>query len=285
MDSAIAVDLRSRVEDRIRDWGLIVEGTLETEGSIIAFGKQRSQPIVLKVVKNQGDEWHSGEALGAFEGRAVVRVFEHVEGAVLMERLSPGNSLAELVLEGRDDEATEILAAVIEKMSPRQSVNAFVKVQDWAKGFERYIASGDDQIAKDLVEEGHRVYAELCASQSSPHLLHGDLHHYNVLFDSDRGWLAIDPKGVVGEVEYEIGAALRNPYERPELFTQLTTVQNRLRRFASVLNLNFERALGWAFAQAVLSAIWSVEDGYSVGPGTPTLALAEAIRPMLGAQY
>lgn len=45
-----------------------------------------------------------------------------------------------------------------------------------------------------------------------------DLQHYNVLFDDARGWLAIDPKGVVGEVEYEIGAILRNPIERPDLF-------------------------------------------------------------------
>ena len=42
-------------------------------------------------------------------------------------------------------------------------------------------------------------------------LLHGDLQHYNVLLDKDRGWVAIDPKGVVGELEYEVGALLRNP--------------------------------------------------------------------------
>jgi streptomycin 6-kinase len=40
-----------------------------------------------------------------------------------------------------------------------------------------------------------------------------DLHHYNVLSDSGRGWLAIDPKGLVGEVEYEVGAAIRNPID------------------------------------------------------------------------
>jgi streptomycin 6-kinase len=42
-------------------------------------------------------------------------------------------------------------------------------------------------------------------------LLHGDLQHYNVLLDRKRGWLAIDPKGVVAEGEFELGAALRNP--------------------------------------------------------------------------
>jgi streptomycin 6-kinase len=112
--------------------------------------------------------------------------------------------------------------------------------------------------------------------------LHGDLHHYNVLFDSERGWVAIDPKGVVGEVEYEVGAALRNPCESSELFARSATVEKRLNQFASKLDLDFSRALRWAFSQAVLSAIWGVEDGFPVGPLDPGLALAEAIRPMIG---
>ncbi len=51
---------------------------------------------------------------------------------------------------------------------------------------------------------------ELLLSQGEPVLLHGDLHHYNLLQHQDT-WLAIDPKGVVGEREFEIGAFLRNP--------------------------------------------------------------------------
>ena len=284
MESVTAVELRNRIQDRIRDWRVVVEHTSETIGSFIGFGRRGRQPVVLKVLKNRGDEWRSGEILEAFEGRGVVRVYEHVEGALLLERLSPGNALAEMALDGRDEEATEIIAEVIEKMSPRRSANAYVRVQDWAKGFERYTASGDEQIPKDLVEEGQRVYSELCSSQSSPRLLHGDLHHYNILFDSDRGWLAIDPKGVIGEIEYEIGAALRNPYEKPELFTLSSTVERRLKHFASRLNLDFRRALGWGFAQAVLSTIWCVEDGFAIGPRDPGLVLAAAIRPMLWAR-
>jgi streptomycin 6-kinase len=101
------------------------------------------------------------------------------------------------------------------------------------------------------------------------------------LFDSDRGWLAIDPKGVIGEVEYEIGASLRNPYEKPELFASPETVERRLRCFEAKLKLNYDRALAWGFAQAVLSAIWSVEDGFAVDAGNPSLRLANAIRPIL----
>ena len=276
--------LHERFEDQARDWRVVVNQTLETESSLIGFGTRGDQPVVLKVIRRPGDEWRSGEMLDAFDGKGVVRVYEYVEGAVLLERLSPGNSLVGIVLKGRDDEATEILADVIQKMSPRQSVKAPVTVEDWAKGFERYSASGDAQIPKSLVEEGHRFYLELCDSQSSPRLLHGDLHHYNVLFDSDRGWVAVDPKGVVGEIEYEIGALLRNPYDSPELFVQPATVEKRLTHLTSRLNLDFRRALAWGFAQAVLSAIWGVEDGFRVDARSPGIVLAEAIRPMLEVQ-
>ena len=155
---------------------------------------------------------------------------------------------------------------------------------DWAKGFERHLTSGNEQIPRLLVSAGQQTYLDLCASQGQPRLLHGDLQHYNVLFDSDRGWLAVDPKGVIGELEYEIGAALRNPYEHPELFISRTTIERRLEQFTDKLNLDYERTLRWAFAQAVLSAIWLIEDGFSVNEATPTLRLAEVTRSMLDAE-
>jgi len=284
MDSVASSQLRHRVEDRIRDWRVVVERTLETESSFIAFGRRGNQPVVLKVVRNRGDEWRAGEILDDFDGSGVVRAYEYIDGAVLMECLIPGHPLIEVVRKGRDEEATEILADVIARMSPRALVNKTPTIEDWAKGFERYAATGNARISRDLVEEGHRVYVELCGSQSQPRLLHGDLHHYNVLSDSARGWLAIDPKGVVGELEYEVGAMLRNPYERRELFTEQATIERRIRRLSSTLHLDASRILAWGFAQAVLSAIWSVEDGLAVEPTNPSIALAHAIRPMLDAR-
>ena len=277
--------LAKRIEDRIRDWNVVVQDTLETQSSVLAFGTRGNQPVVLKVVRQPGDEWRCGEVLNAFDGKGTVRVYEHIEGAVLLERLNPGTSLTSIALNGRDEEATEIMAEVIQQMShPRESLKGVVTTQDWGKGFQRYLASGDDQIPKSLVEQGQHLYSTLCASQVNARLLHGDLHHYNVLFDSDRGWLAIDPKGVVGETEYEIGASLRNPYENPELFASPEIVEKRLKRYEARLKLDFERALAWGYAQAVLSAIWSVEDRFAVNANNPAIRLANAIRPMLQSQ-
>ncbi len=275
-----AADLRRRVESLIRRWDISVERTLETETSFLAFGHRGSLPVVMKTAKSAGDEWRSGAIVQAFEGRGVVRVYDHTEGALLLERLRPGHDLAGMALSGRDDEATDVLAGVIGNMSPNQSPEA-VDVESFAGAFERYAESGDQRVSPDLLEEAHRRFLRLCASQRRTRLLHGDLHHYNVLFDSARGWLAIDPKGVTGEIEYEIGAALRNPCAEPKLFAAASSVERRLRRFRASLNIDAERALAWSFAQAVLAAVWEVEDGRAAGSTPEFLALAGAMRPML----
>jgi streptomycin 6-kinase len=275
-----------RIQKHAREWGVVVEDALETETSVISFGTRNSRSVVLKVIKQPCDEWRSGEILEAFDGNGFVRVYEHAPGAVLVERLRPGNSLVEMALNRRDDEATDVLVDVIHQTtSVEPNLGATLQhcptVHDWARGFELYLETTDEQIPRGLVAAGQRVFLDLCASQQRPRLLHGDLHHYNVLFDSDRGWIAIDPKGVIGEVEYEIGAVLRNPNERPDLFLSCATIERRLKQFTNKLHLDFERALAWGFAQAVLSAIWAIEDGFAVNKMNPGLRLAEVIRPML----
>jgi streptomycin 6-kinase len=267
--------LRIRLEDRINAWRIVVDRLAETETSILVFGRRGTQPVVLKVLKTPGDEWRSGEILDAFGGKGVVRVYDSVSGALLLERLSPGQSLVNMAV-SVDDAATQILAKVIGEMVPRASPATVPTVQEWATSFDLYVASGSVQIPEDLLAEAHRVYTYLCRSQSQPRLLHGDLHHDNVLFDSGRGWLAVDPKGVIGELEYEVGAALRNPWESPDLFTRQSVIETRVERLARELNLDAARVLAWGFAQAVLAVIWTVEDGYSVEPGRQSLRDARA---------
>src|SRR5687767_935895 len=137
---------------------------------------------------------------------------------------------------GRDDEASETIASVIQQMG-RAAVSdvRFPTVQDWSKGFERYLDSNDRRVSRDLVERAQSVFTDLGSSQQNARLLHGDLQHYNVLRDDARGWIAIDPKGVVGEVEYEIGAALRNPAEWLSTAVSAQSIERRVSIFTGAL--------------------------------------------------
>jgi streptomycin 6-kinase len=274
-------NVRRRAEAIVCMWNVTVEDTSETATSFLFFGTRQRQPVVVKVIKHEGDEWYSGEVLQAFAGNGVVRVYEYVDGALLLERAMPGESLVRMATSGGENAATAIFAAVIHRMAGCTPPDRCPTLHDWAKGFERHIASGDVRIPRDLVNDAYRQYRQLAASQAEITLLHGDLHHYNVLMDTERGWLAIDPKGVVGEVEYELGAIFRNPIERPDMFTSPHVIEARLQTLTRALDVDVERVLRWAFAQAVLSAIWAIDDGFAVEPGDPTVGLACTLRAML----
>ena len=248
--------------------------------SVIAYGTRGTTPVVLKVIKQPGDEWWSGEVAAAFDGRGMAHVYEHAGGAMLLERLRPGEPLSRMVMAARDDEATRILSRVVAAMSPGPPPPHAPTAEQWGEGFDRYALSGDRSIGSALVAEARDTFVELAESQRETRLLHGDLHHANVLFDEDRGWIAIDPKGVIGEVEYEFGAMLRNPAERPDLFTDRVTIARRVDALVAAHQLDRQRIFGWAFAQAVLSAIWEIEDGGVIGPKHPVLALAGQLRAM-----
>ena len=270
-----------RLTAHAQQWHVSIEKTFETATSVLAFGERKSSRVVLKIIKHLGDEWHSGDILTAFDSDGMVRVHESGAGAVLLERLDPGNELIKLVRDGSDERATEILADVMSQLANHAAPEGCATVFDWARGFDRYLKSADGEISVSLVHKARDVYHRLAMSSSRTMLLHGDLHHYNVLFDANRGWVAIDPKGVAGELEYEVGAILRNPGEQPDFFSSRSAVERRLRILTAALPLDHRRTLQWSFAQAVLSAIWDFEDGHGVDAHHPGLTLARTIETML----
>jgi streptomycin 6-kinase len=273
----MTADLQARLGDHASRWGVHVDELRETSGSLVAFGRRGDEQVVLKLVKREGDEWRAGDVVRAFEGRGVVRVHAHDAGAMLMERLSPGSSLVDLTRRGEDEQATAIVASVVQRMTPSAAPPRCPTVEHWAAGFDRYLASDDHIVDRALVERARETYLALARSQRSVRLLHGDLQHSNVLFDRARGWIVVDPKGVVGEVAYELGAFLRNPVECPETFSDPAVIERRVAQLVSAMHVERGRLVGWAFAQSILSIIWSWEDGESVEASDPRLELAEAL--------
>lgn len=264
----------------VRRWGLILEERiLQTPSGHIVFARRGAQSVVLKLPSRGTDERHSHAALAHFTGNGAVMIVDHADGATLLERVIPGRALTELVVAGSEDQATNILCDVIAALhQPDPPDGGFPHIEDWGRDLERYRHSGDTTIPSAMVDRASNLFTDLAASQSGRRLLHGDLHHNNVLYDERRGWLAIDPKGVLGEPAYEIGAVLRNPTETPALFAIPSIIDRRVRIISERLALDSDRILAWAFAQAVLSAIWAVEDGIDHVRG---LATASAILPLL----
>jgi streptomycin 6-kinase len=270
-----------QLQAKAEAWNVTLEETLETPTSLLGFGVRAGKRVVLKITRHDGDESQSGKVLEAFGGNGAVRVYEYETGAALLEQLEPGEQLVNLVKRGQDEEATRILAQVMKRLAHYQAPAECPTVADWGRAFDRYLGSGNRQIPLDLVHQARDLYQELASTQGTIMLLHGDLQHYNVLFDNERGWVAIDPKGVVGEWEYEVGALLRNPVEQPELFANTAVINQRLEILTTLLPLNYSRALRWSYAQSILSALWTIEDGHPLSPHNPSLFLARTLKQIL----
>lgn len=278
-------DIQRRLTDYSAQWRVSIEETCQTETSLIAFGARDDTSVAIKIVRNHGDEWRTGEVIAAFDGNGMVRVLDYVDGAALLERITPATQLVDLSLHGDDDAATEIIADVIRRMSSTGSPPTWIPTAEaWGKAFDNYRKSGDDQLPADLIERAERLYFDLCTSQTGVRLLHGDLQHYNILLDSIRGWLAVDPKGVIGETEFELGASLRNPGERTAELISAERIARRIAIYESILEINPRRTLEWAYAQGVLSLIWGIEDGYTITAASPSMMLVKAVEPRLGSE-
>ena len=130
-----------------------------------------------------------------------------------------------------------------------------------------------------LVARAEGLFSELLASAGEPTLLHSDLHHINILSARREPWLAIDPKGVLGERAYELGAFLYNLLpEFPRRRDLRKILARRIDILCERLELDRQRVVGYGLAQAVLSACWDVEDGV---PGWErTIRVAEVLGGM-----
>jgi streptomycin 6-kinase len=157
-------------------------------------------------------------ALRHFAGRGSIEVLaaDVARGALLLEAAKPGIQLERF---GDEDQQVRVSAEVMRRLwraAPQD--HPFPSVAEWAGGIKRLLRrrfdGGTGPLASSLVERAEALFAELLASQGEQVLLHGDLHWENILSAEREPWLAIDPKGVVGEPAYEVGPLLRNGLPR-----------------------------------------------------------------------
>ncbi len=227
-------------------------------------GAEDGSRLVVKVCF-PGKEFRTEvDALGVYDGRGAVKLldFDASLGVMLLEHLDPGTMLVAV----KDDvEATSIAASVMKRLRrPAPAEHSFPTVADWTGGMSKLrgcFGGGTGPFPTRLVEEAERLFSELLSSMGEPVVLHGDLHHFNILAGEREPWLAIDPQGVIGEAEYETGALLRNPipyiYREPHLEHLLS---RRMDQLAEELGFDRQRIRGWAVAQALLSVWWYFED-------------------------
>jgi streptomycin 6-kinase len=259
-------ELPALLDELSQRWSLVVDPPFPgiSYNFVSPAYMKDNTPAVLKIGVPNPELTSEIAALRHFDGKGAVKLLEADPevGALLLESIEPGNPLLDL---NDDERATSIAAQVMNKLHQSPPTNgAFPTITDWGRGLKRLRSTfngGSGPFPGQLVDRAERLLEELAASQGEQILLHADLHHWNILASQRSEWLAIDPKGLLGEREYEVGAWLRNPI--PSLLDwpqNQHVLRRRIDQFANILGFDRQRMLCWSQYQAVLSAWWSYEE-------------------------
>jgi streptomycin 6-kinase len=226
--------------------------------------------VILKIGLPNRETLSEIAALRLFNGEGACKLLEYDEERywMLLERLNPGLMLATM---DDDEEATHIAAEVMKRIwqlaGARHVVplhKKFIQLTDWFfGGFERLrnkFNGGTGPLDAKLVERAESSVRDFFAENHRPVLMHGDFHHYNIL-SSERGWLVIDPKGVVGPAGYEVGPFMLNPWgSLSDGINFKSRIEKRINILHEHLGFERDRILAWSLAHAILSAWWGIED-------------------------
>ena len=275
--------LPALIEEVARDWRLTVGPPYPLSFNYVAPARRSDGSAgVLKLgLAAAGQVADEADTLGFFGGRGAVEVLARDDdrGALLLERAEPGVTLRTLVSE-HDEQATAVLVGLMRRLHrPAPPGLVLEELSTRVADFDAHLARfpGDDPLPRRLVERARDLWAELCASAPRRVVLHGDLHHENVLAATREPWLAIDPHGVLGDPGYEIGAVLYNPFDGDEPVLELLPA--RIEQFADGLAMPVDRVVAWGFVQAVLSEVWGAQSGAE--PPGQALRVALTLLPRL----
>ncbi|QBY08762.1 3'-kinase [Deinococcus metallilatus] len=239
-------------------WQLVPDGEpIHTHSSDLLPVRWRGEAAMLKLPR-EAEERRGGLLMRWWDGEGAARVLAHEEqtGALLLERVTGPRSLVRMVREGQDDEASRVLCGVAARLHlPRaRPLPELAPLERWFRSLE-----AASRQHGGLFVEAADTARHLLDTPRDVGVLHGDLHHENVLDGGERGWLAIDPHSLLGERGFDYA----NIFCNPDLKT--ATQPGRLARQSHVVaeaaGLERERLLRWILAYAGLSAAWWLEDG------------------------
>jgi streptomycin 6-kinase len=221
--------LEALAREVAQEWGVVLGPRFDL--ARYSFVAAAGADAVLKVTPAEDDESdEEADALEVWSGEGAARLLrrDRRRRALLVERARPGTDLSEL----REDEATQIAIDVARRLWKRGQ-SPFRSVHDHVP---RWLANAGDHPLAPLARE---LYERL--EKRDDRLVHGDFHHHNILA-SQRGHLAIDPKPMLGEPEYDVPSFLWNPIPYR---MRSDVAERRLAAFAAA-GLDEGRMRSWA---------------------------------------
>jgi streptomycin 6-kinase len=220
----------------------------------VLSGFQGDNPIILKLGLDSEGLAREAFALNCFAGYGAVKVLAKDDlpdealakagGMLLLERSVPGTSLKSYFPD-KEQESIEIVCGVMKKLhlpTPRlQETSHFPHMKDWLTALDK-----DWPIPDGYLKKARKLRDQLLQTSEPDVLLHGDLHHDNIL-QNGNDWVVIDPKGVIGSPINEVWAFVMD-------------IERDIPFIAQYFNYRTQDLFDWYFVHVILAACWNLED-------------------------
>lgn len=252
------------VAERLSHWRLTLDGTpFRTATSTLAPARTADGAAVMLKISHHEEERRGSALLEAWRGRGAALVLEREGDAVLLERATGARSLVTLAEGGSDAAADAVLCrTALALHAASDSVvsttagdaPALTPLRTW---FRQLFTHADE--LGPLHRRGAELAQALLDDERDVVVLHGDLHHANVLDFGERGWLAIDPKALLGERAFDYCNVLCNP--DPVRAVEPGRLESRFAAVAELAELPPGRFARWLAAWCALSSTWHALDG------------------------
>jgi streptomycin 6-kinase len=249
-------------------WGLEADGEpIVTQFSRLLPVRYDGVPAMLKLLLHD-EERQGAVVMEWWDGQGATRVLAREGDGLLLERAMGPRSLAEMARGGQDDAATRILCDVVAALhlpGNQALPPGLYRMDDW---FAPLFPAAEER--GGILTRSAEAARELLAEPRDVTVLHGDIHHGNVLDGGERGWLAIDPKGLIGERGFDFANIFRNPEHA--YGADQDVLGRRAAVIAEASGIERTRILQWVLAFCGLSAVWILEDDE---PSESDMAMAE----------
>ncbi|MES0062527.1 aminoglycoside phosphotransferase family protein [Mesorhizobium sp. M0041] len=243
--------------------------------------REDGSPAIVKALKpfdDVEDELRGEHYLAWRRGEGAVRLLGRDGHRMLLE-YAGDTLLSDVLAKEGDNAATAIAAELMGRLFSPTRHPAPPDLQPLRTRFASlFKKAGADRDAGEhsLYIEAAEIADRLLDAPHAVKPLHGDLHHDNILHGA-RGWLAIDPKGVVGDPGFDAANLFYNPLGRDDLCLDPERIAHMAEIFARTLGQTPAAILDHAIAYGCLSAAWHHEDENAVDENRE-LSVAGVIR-------
>lgn len=263
------------------EWQITIEPReLPDTVSMVLFGESaKVGPVVLKLGPPNYETRAEIAATREAQGPGMVPLIasDPDVSIIMLGRLLPGTMLRESDLS--DEESTRIAAGRL-KAFWREPVDGseLTPLTRWTKELREFTPRDNPDLPNHLIVRAQGMLEEMLANPTSHSLLHGDLHHQNILWEDGSGWVTIDPKGLIGERGFDITAWMMNPWGFPRTPEYLAMANRRLDILAEELGEDRQRLAQWTVVFAALSLCWSLDVEQPEDPAGDIALLESAFR-------